>query len=123
MTPCPCVSGDDYADCCGPLHRGERSAPTAVQLMRSRYAAFALGDASNLLRTWHPTTRPATLELENLHWRHLEIRATTAGGPFDTEGTVEFVAHYQLGGAQGSQHEVSRFVRDDGEWFYLDAQA
>ncbi|MUM36213.1 SEC-C metal-binding domain-containing protein, partial [Mycolicibacterium sp. CBMA 361] len=29
--PCRCDSGMEYADCCGPLHRGERPAATAVQ--------------------------------------------------------------------------------------------
>ena len=60
---CPCPSGDTYDDCCAPLHRGERDAPTAVQLMRSRYSAFAVGDMPYLLRTWHPTTRPDDLAL------------------------------------------------------------
>ncbi|MDR3660035.1 MAG: SEC-C metal-binding domain-containing protein, partial [Mycobacterium sp.] len=44
--PCRCDSALDYAACCGPLHRGERPAATAVALMRSRFAAFAFGDAS-----------------------------------------------------------------------------
>ena len=63
---CPCTSGLPYDECCGPLHRGERAAPTAEQLMRSRFSAFALADAAYLLATWHPSTRPESLELEDL---------------------------------------------------------
>ena len=52
--PCPCGSTDGYHVCCGPLHNGERHAETAEELMRSRYAAYALGNADYLFRTWHP---------------------------------------------------------------------
>ena len=51
---CPCGLGDDYASCCGRLHAGAH-APTAESLMRSRYSAYAVGDAGYLLRTWHPS--------------------------------------------------------------------
>ena len=57
---CPCGLGDDYESCCGRLHAGV-PAPTAESLMRSRYSAFAVGDAGYLLRTWHPSGRPRTL--------------------------------------------------------------
>jgi SEC-C motif-containing protein len=62
---CPCGSGYLYPDCCGPLHDGEAPAPTAMALMRSRYCAFALGRAGYLLDTWHPSTRPDQLELDD----------------------------------------------------------
>lgn len=89
--------------------------------MRSRYTAFAVGDAGHLLRTWHPATRPAELELDpGRHWLFLEIGPTTAGGPFDRTGTVEFTAHYRDGSGRGRLHEISRFARVDGAWCYLD---
>jgi SEC-C motif-containing protein len=121
---CPCLSGLPYADCCGPLHRGERAAPTAEALMRSRYSAFAVGDAAYLLATWHPSTRPEALELDDAtRWRRLDVLATSAGGPFDTAGTVEFRAHYRDVGGPGSLHEVSRFLRAGGAWSYVDGDA
>ena len=90
--------------------------------MRSRYSAFAVGDTGYLLRTWHPSTRPAALDLEPAQrWTRLEILKTTGGSAFHTEGTVEFRAHYTLHGHADSQHEHSRFVREDGAWVYLDA--
>ena len=121
-TRCPCLSGLPYAECCGPLHRGARTAPTAEALMRSRYSAFAVGDADYLRATWHPSTRPADLDLDPAtRWLRLDVLATSAGGPFDTTGTVEFRATYRdPGDGRGSLHEVSRFVREDGRWSYVD---
>lgn len=85
--PCPCGAGTDYAACCGPLHRGEALAQTAEQLMRSRYSAFAVGDAEYLLLTWHPSTRPVDLHLNPAQvWTGLDIIATRSGGPQDREG-------------------------------------
>ncbi|MFC0007719.1 YchJ family protein [Micromonospora siamensis] len=120
--PCPCGSGRPYARCCGPLHRGESDAPTAEALMRSRFSAFAVGDADYLLRSWHSTTRPARLRLDrDQRWVRLEVRDTHGGGLFDAEGTVGFRAHYREAGRPGTLEERSRFVREDGRWVYLDA--
>lgn len=89
--------------------------------MRSRYSAFAVGDAAYLLRSWHSRTRPKTLTLDpGQRWTRLEIVAATGGGVFHTEGTVEFRAHYRAGGRRGVLHERSRFLREDGRWVYLD---
>ncbi len=117
---CPCLSGLPYGECCGPLHRGA-AAPTAEALMRSRFSAFAIGDAEYLLASWHPSTRPASLDLDaGLRWYRLDILARTAGGPLDMSGTVEFEAFYK-GTQRGSQREVSSFARENGHWFYLAA--
>ena len=128
--PCPC-GGASYGTCCRPLHRQERSAITAEQLMRSRYSAFALADIDHLLRT-QPSPQPLQQrrrELEatcrQLRWSALEIVATEAGGPTDLEGTVTFAAHYSARGQRGVLRERSRFGREggraDGAWLYLEA--
>jgi SEC-C motif-containing protein len=118
--PCPCGLDAPYGDCCGRLHRGAAAAPTAERLMRSRFSAFAVRDAAYLLRTWHSTTRPPGIEFEpEQRWTGLEIIGTTGGSAFHTEGTVEFRAHYSLHGRTDAQHELSRFVREDGLWVYL----
>lgn len=89
--------------------------------MRSRFSAFALGDADYLLSSWHPSTRPAALHLdESLRWYRLDIEATERGGPFDREGVVAFIAYYK-GGERGTLRETSRFVKDGGDWFYVAA--
>ena len=117
---CPCTSGESYDACCGPLHAGA-PAPTAERLMRSRFSAFALGDAAYLLRSWHRSTRPAELELDDgLRWYRLDIERTERGGPFDREGVVAFTAYYKRA-ERGTMHETSRFVREGRDWFYVDA--
>lgn len=95
---------------------------TAQELMRSRYSAFVLGLSDYLLQTWHGTTRPKELELdEQMNWLGLEIISTRSGGASATRGVVEFSAYYAQGKSRQSQHEVSTFVREDGAWFYVDA--
>lgn len=126
VRPCPCGTERSFDVCCGALHRGRLSggatAATAEELMRSRYAAFAVGDEVYLLATWHPSTRPASLELDDrIAWRRLEVLGTTAGGEHDDHGAVAFIARYwdteHL--VPGEQHEDSAFVREDGQWFYV----
>lgn len=91
--------------------------------MRSRYVAYVRGRTEYLLRTWHPSTRPSTLDLEreSVRWLGLQVRRVEAGGVGDRDGVVEFVARYKIGGRAHRLHETSRFVREDGRWFYLDA--
>lgn len=89
--------------------------------MRSRYSAFALGNVQYLVETWHPRTRPPTLDVDrDVRWTGLDVLATTGGSPLETEGTVEFRAHYVVAGSAGAQHERSRFVREHGRWLYVD---
>jgi len=115
---CPCGLPKSYAECCGRYHSGT-AAPTAEALMRSRYSAFVRLDAAYLLRTWHPRTRPARLDLDpGMRWTGLEILGTGDGSAFHSTGTVEFRASYR----GGSLHERSRFERVDGAWVYVDGE-
>ena len=115
--PCPCGSSGAYDECCGPLHRGESAARTAKELMRSRYAAYVVGDAAYVLRTWHPRTRPARLSLDDApDWLGLTVIATADGREGDPEGDVEFRADYR----GGALHERSHFVWRAGRWVYVD---
>ncbi|MGO2685036.1 YchJ family protein [Microbacterium sp.] len=120
---CPCTSGDTFDSCCGPILAGARAAPTAERLMRSRFTAFATGDAAYLLRSWHPSTRPDDLELDaDTRWTRLDILDTAAGGPFDTDGVVAFEAFFRERGTPGSMRERSRFVREARVWMYVDGR-
>ena len=116
IAKCPCGNGA-YASCCGPLHVVERPAETAEELMRSRYSAFVLGHEDYLTITWHPRTRPSTLELPDRTWTGLEIVDTVDGGQDDIEGIVEFIARYR----GGEQRERSIFSRRAGRWVYVHA--
>jgi SEC-C motif domain protein len=121
---CPCRKKSQtqaYDDCCGPYHAGANDAPSAEALMRSRYAAFALGNVPYLLATWHPATRPAELTLDPAQeWLLLRVLATHNDGD---AATVEFTARSRLGNRTQLMHEVSNFVRTDGRWLYLDGVA
>lgn len=101
--------------------------------MRSRYTAFAVGDAAYLLHSWHPRTRPAELSLEpGIRWFRLDIVDRVGGGVLDRTGIVEFEARYRMPApatpgegdraATRVQHERSRFERIDGRWAYVDAE-
>ncbi len=119
MTPCPCGRPLAYAACCGPLHEGI-PAPDAESLMRSRYSAYVLGLEDYLLATWHVSTRPAALNLASdpqPKWLGLEVKAAAQA---EDAATVEFVARCKLGGRAQRMHEISRFVREDGRWYYVD---
>uniref|UniRef100_A0A942SZ46 UPF0225 protein KHB02_13215 n=1 Tax=Neobacillus citreus TaxID=2833578 RepID=A0A942SZ46_9BACI len=117
---CPCLSGNPYGECCGPLHAGA-AAPTAERLMRSRFTAFALGLPDYLLQTWHPTTRPSSLTLDpSQRWQRLDIVSASSGGPFDARGTVTFRAWWRSDGERGVLEETSTFVREGGRWSYVD---
>lgn len=89
--------------------------------MRSRYSAFVVLDPGYLIRTWHPSTRPASMDLDpDVEWRRLDILGTSNGGPLDSDGIVEFAAHYRSDGERGVQREISRFVREGKRWYYVD---
>ena len=125
LTPCPCGNPAGYAACCGPLHAGSVVAASAAQLMRSRYSAYVLKRADWLLASWHPSTRPARLSLDDpagarTTWLGLTVLEHRATGPDTAE--VAFVARYRVGGGSAvKMREHSRFVREDGRWYYLDA--
>ena len=119
-TACPC-GGVSLAACCGPFLRGDALPQTALALMRSRYSAYVLRDEKYLQATWFSSTRPSARLLdddEHIKWLSLEIRSHHTES--DQDATVEFVARYKVQGRAQKLHEISRFVRVDGRWFYLD---
>jgi len=110
------------AACCGPYLAGESWPPTPAAVMRSRYTAYAVGDSDHLFRTWHPATRPADVDPDpGLVWTGLEIVSESGD---ETEGVVEFVAHWTSGEGRtrqrGALHERSTFTRRAGRWVYRD---
>lgn len=92
--------------------------------MRSRYSAYVLGDGAYLHRSWHASTRPSKKSLLSLpptDWLGLEVIRVEQGSGQDSVGVVEFIARYREGGQDAALHEVSRFVREGGRWYYLSA--
>lgn len=124
--PCPCGRLDAkkqplaYAACCGQYLEGELAAPDAQTLMRSRYSAFVLENAPHLLSTWHTSHRPASLEFEpGVKWLGLQVQSHTVTDAQHAE--VTFVARQRdRTGRAIRLHERSRFVCEDGCWYYVD---
>ena len=91
--------------------------------MRSRYSAFTLAAEGYLLASWAPETRPSRVRFDpRQRWLGLSIKATEQGGPHDQAGVVEFVARFKVDGRGHRLHEVSRFRKIDGCWYYLDGE-
>ncbi|MEW6444837.1 MAG: YchJ family metal-binding protein [Pseudomonadota bacterium] len=122
--PCPCGSGQAYASCCGRFIDQGVLPETAEQLMRSRYIAFTQANEPYLLASWHESTRPVALGFEAdepVRWLGLRIDKVEAGGAQDDRGVVCFVARSRVGGGRVQRlQECSRFVREQGRWFYVD---
>jgi SEC-C motif domain protein len=114
VADCPCGSGERYDACCGRLHRGQAEAQSAEELMRARYAAYAVGALDFVFRTWHPRTRPDALEPDPaLTWTGLTVLGSG-------EDWVEFEARHERAGVTGRLHERSRFEQRRGRWVYVD---
>lgn len=122
-SPCACGSGKHPTNCCL-AHMEAAAGPSSAQaLMRSRYTAYTIGRTDYLLRTWHPSTRPAQLDIDPaLRWLGLKIKSNSGGQPGDRHGTVEFIARFKLGSRADRIHEDSRFVFENDLWLYVDGE-
>jgi|SRR5690606_38310488 len=125
--PCPCgglPAGTPYQRCCGLLIEGDQVPATAERLMRSRYTAYTLGLARYLQATWHPGTRPIDLEVDppdtphGVRWLGLRIHGHRELDADHAE--VKFTARYRQAGKAFRLTELSRFLREDGRWLYVD---
>ena len=119
---CPCGSKRSYAACCEPLHDGVPAA-SAEALMRSRYSAFARGRDDYILRSWHASTRPPSLAPDHgaqPNW--IGLRVIRHDSVDSDHAIVEFVARHKINGRAFALHEISRFVRENGDWFYVDGE-
>jgi SEC-C motif-containing protein len=126
MSLCACGSEKNYNDCCEVYIKGTKLAPTAEALMRSRYTAFSVGEMDYIYKTHHESTRK-DLDMDgvkswamNSEWLGLEIRETSKGLEKDSEGQVEFKCKFNFNGKDQSHHELSTFVKEKGEWFFVD---
>jgi SEC-C motif-containing protein len=125
--PCPCGTELEFDACCGPIIAGQRPAPTAEALMRSRYSAYARKNVDYIFESHDPSSRDeldeaATRDWANrTEWQKLDIVATEAGGESDDQGVVEFVASFRDERGRALDHrERSTFVRREGRWYYQD---
>ena len=127
-TLCACGSGQAYVDCCEPFHLGKATAPTAEALMCSRYCAYVKGQIDYLVGTTLPASRTTDLWVnyqstaDSIQWIGLEVMSASQGGVKDKTGKVEFKASYIQDGVRSIHHELSRFRRSGGQWYYVDGR-
>ena len=126
---CYCCSGRVFENCCQPFISGAAKPSTAEELMRSRYAAYAMVEVDYILRTTHPSTRrfhePQAIEqwAKSSKWQKLEIISTAKGPARDQQGTVEFKAYYlDADDRPQTHHEKSNFRKELGKWFFVDGK-
>ena len=124
---CPCGGlplNARFAQCCEPLLDGRKHASNAEQLMRSRYTAYTLGRGDYVSQTWHPSTRPADLQLQGPGAAHgprwLGLIVHSHRRIDDRHEEVSFTARWREQGRAQRMTETSRFVRENGKWFYVD---
>ena len=122
---CPCGSEKEYEACCGRIHNGTWQAASPLELMKSRYSAYTLGNGRYLVDTAVPENRyEADIELIEEHAQHtnwLSLQIIDSSEADDT-GVVEFKAFYEENGSVKVLHERSRFVKQDGRWLYAEGE-
>jgi SEC-C motif-containing protein len=128
MQKCPCGSGRDYDECCGPYISGTALPPTAEALMRARYSAYAVHDIGFIIDTCDREENERIDEKETRDWSEkskwlgLTITGTEKGGASDSEGVVTFEAAYERDGLRDTHREKARFKKQDGRWWYVDGE-
>ncbi|NOQ14798.1 MAG: zinc chelation protein SecC [Methyloprofundus sp.] len=121
---CLCGSSLSYQQCCELLHTGQAHALSAEALMRSRFTAYAMHNAAYLLSSWDDSTRPASIDFskDTGEWTQLEVISTKKGTAKEHKGIVEFKAYFTIEGEQRVMNEISRFIKKQDRWFYLDGK-
>lgn len=128
MDQCPCGSGRKLDECCQPLLDNERSARTAEELLRARYTSHYLKEAAFIINTTHPDQRTPEDEaayedwFRNADWTQLEILNIQNGGVNDTQGQIEFIAHFSDNDGSHRHHELSTFKKLNGRWYFYDSK-
>ena len=122
--PCHCGSKKMFTTCCKPFLTFQTKAETAEQLMRSRYSAFVIENANYLLHSWHPDTRPTSIDFDSqTKWLGLKVKRCKAGLFSDLLGWVEFVARFKIAGKAERIEELSYFIKDGDQWLYVSAES
>jgi len=124
MTQCPCGSSKNYQDCCGLFIETDKNADTPESLMRSRYTAYTLANMAYIKKTMRGKPLDGFNEAEaetwakQDEWAGLEVLKSSMEDSNADIGYVEFIASYKDQGKKQSIHELSKFQRIEGKWFY-----
>ncbi|MCL9782661.1 YchJ family protein [Vibrio sp. S4M6] len=124
MILCPCGSNLPYSSCCEPIHLDHAKATTPEKLMRSRYSAHVLKLVDYVILTYHPSChaeeqRDAIQQSIESHWTSLNV-VSAESSQHPNEGFVTFQAYLIEDGQELCLQERSRFVKENGLWYYID---
>ncbi|WP_338164025.1 YchJ family metal-binding protein [Vibrio sp. 10N] len=126
MKPCYCGSDHSYETCCQPIHQDVTLATRPEQLMRARYSAHLTKNVDFVVATYHPSChaeneRDAIADSINSDWLKLEVLSSESGS-HENEGYVSFRAFLKDNGFEYCLAERSRFLFEQGQWFYVDGE-
>lgn len=127
---CPCGSLKKYKKCCKPFHDKITFPKTALELMKSRFSAFAVLIADYIIFTTHENNSDYISDLEswnqdimnfskNTRFERLEILDFIKG---EVESFVTFKATLFQDNTDISFIEKSRFLKVEEKWLYVDGQ-
>lgn len=124
---CPCGSKKNYSVCCELIHNKHSLAVTPELLMRSRYSAHVKGLTQYIIDTYHPSCNAEELKegIEDsieLDWRKLKVISSHLSDKSGNEGFVSFKATYSEDGQLYQLKELSRFLKENGKWYYIDGE-
>ena len=125
ISHCPCGSKKNYSICCEPIHNNHELAKTPELLMRSRYSAHVKRLTQYIIDTYHPSCNAQEFkdgieESIELDWRKLKVIFSHLSNKIDNEGFVSFKATYSENGQLHHLKEHSRFLKENGKWYYID---
>lgn len=126
--PCPCGSEKKYKKCCRVFHDKKALASLASELMRSRYSAFATKNADYIIETTHKDNPDFTVDINSWRADVLAFCEYTVFEKLDVlefiegefESFVTFKATLKQDKKDVSFTEKSRFLKENGKWFYVD---
>jgi SEC-C motif-containing protein len=126
--PCVCGVGDSTETHCLPIIKGKKLAKTAEELMRARYAAYALEEVDFIMESHTPDAgkdvdRESTLQWsKQSEWLSLEVLSTEGGAEGDQEGMVEFLAKYKVKNVVVEHRERATFEKHGDKWLFADGE-
>ena len=127
QTHCLCGNHISFEQCCNPYLTNQSFPKTAEALMRSRYSAFVVRNATYIQETMRDPAlthfNQEHISESTLHWIKLDVMDTSLGSESDFEGYVTFRAYYKNEDGNNAifyLEEKSFFKKVEDRWYYVD---
>jgi SEC-C motif domain protein len=126
---CPCGSTKKYKKCCKIFHDEIELPKTALELMKSRFCAFAIQNSKYIISTTHKDNPDFTSDLKSWDKDIINFSKNTKFEKLEIldfieseESFVTFKATLTQNNQDVSFIEKSRFLKENNKWFYVDGQ-